>query len=384
MKNINNLYLLLFVLLLCSCKQEFHSEYESLPCQGVRNLSIRDLLFDTIRIDASSTSMAGQWIISNDTFYFADAFLEGVSTFDLKGDYGNKHIEKGRGPNEALSPFVAITHSSDRELVGIDMSWNLYRFDSIYHRKDRLYRLLSEDKYDQSDWNKLVRKPNPEINQMYEFNTRTKKIKIVNNKVLVPILTEHIHYNGYNLKDHAKDFWAETYTFQFFDIKEGKTLQKFGHYPSIYYRKNIPVFSNYNFDLNGDQIYSTFMADTLIYVRNLDGKLLFSFGCSSGLNPEKLPETKTFDEHERARDSQLAQYGYYTDLLATDDYVLRGYKQEGMDKYGMQIYKDFNLVGDVSMDKAFRFIGKNGNFYYILLDIDMDNEYFEIIRFSLP
>lgn len=384
MKNTNNLCLILLFISFLSCKKEYHNEYENLPHQGGKILSIGQLSFDTIRIDASSTSMDGQWSVSNDTFYFADAYLAGVSTFDLYGNFADKHIEKGRGPNEILSPFLAITFSPDRELTGIDMSWYLYRFDTLYHRKDQLYRLYSEVKYDESDWNNLLRKPDPEINQMYEFNTSTKKLKIIGDKVLIPILSEHIHFNGYNLKDRAKDFWAESYTFQLFDIKQGKALQKIGHYPPIYFQKNIPVFSGYNFDLYKDKIYSTFMADSLIYVRNLEGKLLYSFGYSSGLNPEKLPETETFEEHEKVRNDHLARYGYYTDLLVTDDYVLRGYKKEGKGKYGIQIYKDHNLVGDIPMNTAFRFIGKNGNFYYLLLDIDLDNEYFEIVRFRIP
>lgn len=384
MKNINNLYPILLFLLLLSCKKEFHSEYENLPYQGGNSISVSQLSFDTIRIDASSTSMDGQWAISNDTFYFADSYLEGVSTFDLNGNFTGRHIEKGRGPNEVLSPFVAITFSPNGELVGIDKTWHLYRFDTLYHRKDQLYRLLSEVKYNESDWEELLKKPDPEINQMYELNTRTKKLKVTGDRVLIPILTEHVHYNGYNLGNRAKDFWAESYTFQLFDIRQGKALQKIGHYPPIYHQKNIPVFSDYNFDLHGDKIYSTFMADSLIYVRDPEGKLLYSFGCSSGLDAENLPETETFEEYEKVRMDQLAHYAYYTDLLVADEYVLRGYKKEGKDKYGIQIYKGYHLVGDVPMSAPFQFIGRNGNFYYLLLPIDLDNEYFEIARFTIP
>ena len=384
MKNINNICLIIYLISLLSCKEKYHSEYENIPYQGGKNIWIHYLSFDTIRIDASATSMDGQWSIGNDTFYFADAYSVGVNTFNLNGDFGHKHIEKGRGPNEAISPFVAITYSSDKELVGIDMSWNLYCFDTLYRRKNRPYRWLSETKYDQNDWNELMKKPNPETNQMYEFNTRTKKLKITGDKVLVPILTEHVHYNGYNLKDHAKDFWAESYLFQLFDIKQGKALQKIGHYPPIYSQKNIPIFSNYNFDLYKDKLYSTFMADSLIYVRDIEGKLLYSFGSSADLDVKNLPETKTFEEHEESRDEQLTRYGYYTDLLVTNNYTLRGYKREGKNKFGFQIYKKHDLIGDIQINTPFQFIGQNKDYYYLLLPVDIDDEYFEILKFTIP
>lgn len=384
MKNIINLSPLLLLLLLFSCKKEFHSEYDNLPYRGGKNITINRLAFDTIRIDASATSLAGQWLISNDTFYFADEYSVGVSTFDLNGNAVGKHIEKGRGPQEALSNFVAFTFSPERDLVGIDATWNFYRFDTQYQRKEQPYLMHSEVKYDEDDWNELLRKPDPEVNYMYEFNTQTKKIRATDEKVMVPILTEHIHFNGYNLNDHARDFWRESYIFQFFDIKHGKDLQKFGHYPPIYYQKNMPMFADYNFDLFGDKIYTTFMADSLIYVRDPEGKLIYSFGCSADIDTKNLPETKTFNEHEQLRSERLAHYGYYTDLLVASDYVLRGYKKEGKNSYGIQIYKDNQLVGDIPMGTSFQFIGKNRDQYYLLLPTDLDNELFEIHKFSLP
>lgn len=84
------------------------------------------------------------------------------------------------------------------------------------------------------------------------------------------------------------------------------------------------------------------------------------------------------------RNRSFAVEGYYTDLFVADDYVLRGYKKDGKNNYGIQIYKDYDLIGDVPLNSSFRFIGKNGGFYYLLLGVDLDNECFEIARFKLP
>lgn len=115
----------------------------------------------------------------------------------------------------------------------------------------------------------------------------------------------------------------------------------------------------------------------------MNGKLLYSFGYSSGLNFDKLFATSTLEEYERAKVNQLPKYAYYTDLFAKGDYVFRGYKKEGKNGYGLQIYKNNDLIGDVPMKESFKFIGEANGFYYLLLPVDLDNECFKILKFKL-
>lgn len=383
MKNINKICLILLLLITACQQNNFYNEYENLPNKGSQKLSINQLTFDTITIDGTSTSLEGQWLVNDRGLYFADFYMVGISEFDLNGNFKESHIEKGRGPHEALSPFVASTFSSKRELIGIDMGWLVHRYDTLYKRQDKLYKLLSDIKFEDNDWDRLLGRPDPEIDYMYEFNVKTKKIKVINDTLLIPILTEHIHYNGYNIGNNTEDFWAESYIFQMFDIKQGKTLKKFGNYSPIYRRANIPLFSTYNFDVSNNKIFTSFAVDSLIYVRDLNGKLLYSFGFSSGLSFDKLLVTSTLEEYERAKVNQLPKYAYFTDLFVKGDYVLRGYKKEGKNGYGLQIYRNCDLIGDIPMKESFKLIGEANGFYYLLLPVDLDNECFKILKFKM-
>ena len=83
------------------------------------------------------------------------------------------------------------------------------------------------------------------------------------------------------------------------------------------------------------------------------------------------------------REKQLKKYGYFTTLTVAGDYLFRGYKREGEQGYGLQIYKNKDLVGDIHTKEAVNILGYQDGFYYGELPVDVDNEQFRIIRFKL-
>ena len=78
------------------------------------------------------------------------------------------------------------------------------------------------------------------------------------------------------------------------------TFKLVGHYPSVYAKKNIPVFGRYSFLVKGNEIMVSFNADPKIYVMSLSGEPLYSFGVADDLISGVYPETVTFEDFEEA------------------------------------------------------------------------------------
>ncbi len=367
-----------------SCHHAAIDEYAGLEHKGSKNITLTTFSFDTIRIDASSTSLEGQWLMNGNKLVFLDKFLVGVKEFDLDGNFLGRYINKGNGPNEVLSPFFVSAYDESDNLVTMDGGWAIQVFDPSYKSLNKPYRLLSDIEYKGRDWQNLLTKPDPEEVQMYEYNFYSKRIKSSKNKLIIPVITEHIRYNGYETGSNARDFWAESYIYMTVDMNKWTTGKVFGHYPPVYQTKNIPVFSDHSFDIYQDKIYASFAADSLIYVRDMTGKLLYSIGYASDSIKGDYPQTKTFDEHELLKTKHLATYGHYGKLSIIGEYIFREYKNDGKSgQYGIQIYRNDEMIGDVALDAPVEIIGKYGDYFYGVLPVNIDNEQFNLVKFQL-
>jgi len=369
------------VFALHACNGEFHSEYANLPHKGQKDITIISLNADTLFLDASSTSFEGQWYLHDGRFIFADYSLIGVREFDLNGNFVARHIQKGRGTNEWHSPFVSITYSKG-DLIGIDGSWIIQVFDSLYQRRYSPYTLLSDIYYDEQDWNKLLRKPNVETTHMYSFNLDSRALSVLGDNLIIPVVTEHIDYNGY-YGSSRKDFWEKSYIYLMVDYNSQKTGNKFGKYPPIYQTKNIPAFSIYSFDQLKSQLFTSFAADSLIYIHDQNGKLIYSFGYDAPGMKRDYPETESFEEFTKVFRDHLKRHSYYTQIKVADPYIFRCFKREEDLGYGMQIYKDYDLIGEILMKERLVMLGVYENVYYGVLPVNYETELFRIIRFKL-
>ena len=77
------------------------------------------------------------------------------------------------------------------------------------------------------------------------------------------------------------------------------------------------------------------------------------------------------------------KYGYYERIKVVNDYLFRSYKKDGDIGYGLQIYKDDDLIGDVSFSEEVYIIGYSNGCYYGVLPVNVDLEQFRIIKFKL-
>jgi hypothetical protein len=283
-----------------------------------------------------------------------------------------------------IAPARLSEPTSDGGLVMIDSSWWIYLYDSLYHRQDDPYRFLSDRMAGSFDWGHLLRNPDPEVTEMYEPYLLIGRIKIADGTLFLPVITEHIDYNGYEKGSRAKRYWAETHNMISIDLGDRTTRELFGSYPPVYQERVIPVFSEFDFDVADDKLYTTFAADSLVYVRDVvGGGLLYSFGCAAQGVSHSYPSTGTFEEYEEVSDAQLKKYGYYTRLVYAGGYLFRGYKKEGAEGFGLQVYRGEELIGDIQTGEEIRIIGEDSGYFYGALPVDLDGERFRIVRFTL-
>lgn len=360
------------------------SEYAGLVHQGVKSASgINDIIGDTLFVEAGATSLEGQWLLKDNRLVYVDKHLVGIREYDLEGNFIRKKISKGRGPDEMGIPFFVSAVTAGTGLLGLDGKWQIYGYDSDYRWTFPPFRFLSDNPINDENYNELFSNPHAEQIAIYEYNFNVRRLCRNGYLLFVPVVVEHVHFNGYEINGKAKEFWRTSHIFACVDLSEQRTQKIFGTYPPLYLERNIPNFSDYDFAVVDGCLYSAFAADSLIYIRNMEGVLKSTMGFSAPGISRNYPETATVDEAESLREKQLEEYGYYTTLTIAGDYLFRGYKQEGDKGYGLQIYKGSDLVGDIHTREAVNVLGYQDGFYYGELPVDVDNERFRIIKFRL-
>ena len=342
------------------------------------------IIVDTLRIDASATSLRGEWDIRDDKLFFTDYSLTGIREYSSEGQFIEAHIKKGRGPGESPFPFNTVCFGEDRRLYTLDQSWFYSVYDSTLTETVDKYRFLSETNYKKGDWNRLLLHPDPEVDNMYEFNLDVRDMKPMDvGQVLVPVYTEHAVFNAYSSVNH-RSFWKNAYLFMIVDPGIGEVVSKFGHFPAIYQKRRIPAFYRYGFDVGKDGIYVSFAADSLIYIydrTSLTPKS--SFGRSFlGFN-DNYPENKSFDDYSSSWLDLQKEYGWFGRVLSDGRWFFRSYKLAADAGYGIQVYKDYTLVSDLHFNEEPSIIGKIGLYYYVSVPVDTTNDQFVFYRFKI-
>ncbi len=387
--DIKGLILSLFLFLSLSCKnsQDF---YYGLEHRGDRRISVQHISVDSIFFDASMTSLSGQWLISpaGNKLFFADRYAVGVYSYYLDGKYDTSFITQGRGPAEMSTPSLSACFDENGNFISLDHNSGVNIFSHDFSTR-LFYEPLSwfvaiDSSFNNRSWQNLYNSPNPEIPQMYEYNSYVGRISYSSGKLFMPIITEHVSYNGYEKGSHASDFWKNAYTFICYDpLRISSSFKMLGHYPSVYQKNNLPVFSRYDFCVSENKVYVSFNADPYIYVMDVEGNPLYSLGFPDTKIKGDYPSTSTFEEFEERAKKQRKKYGYYDKLYVDHDYVLRTcHISDGECK--LQIYKNNDLIGDVMLPYNCQILGRGADgYYYAFKRADYENEQFVIIKFTI-
>lgn len=362
--------------------------YADLEHMGKENVTFTSVVFDTLRLDAQYTSLSGQWHMKDSLLCFVDEYAVGVKEYDLDGIFVAEHIRQGKGPDEVIAAsFSSSFDKTTGDLIMQDSNCFIHRFSKDYRKLFSLnqawFSALSQD-FGNKGWSDLYNNPDPETPQMYEYNYVCDRIQAIDSEVIMPVITEHVRYNGYD-KRFSKGFWADSYIFiRFRPEAIGSERALFGHYPSVYRRKNIPVFAGYDFYAEETGLAVTFNADSRIFLMDYDGNPVGIFGFPEEGISGNYPETNSFEEYESKFKDMRNEYGYYDRLVRCGDYIFRTCRLDDSAGTVLQIYDaDYDLIGRIPVGDGFEVIGEYNGTYYAYGSLDLDSEQFVLLSFRI-
>lgn len=383
MKSINQILLGLcgICCMASSCSLKGNKSYYDVPYKADEDISCGISIIDTLRIDGSTSSLSGIWLSNNGKLYFCDNNMVSIKEYDKDGNFLQRIIRSGRGPGEWYSPFVYCCFDTEGKLYCVDGMWNILNFSPELVLSDNIFRLM-ESSYLTQDWNDLRNHPDPENINMYEYNVERRGLAIMGDKLVFPIVTDHIEYNGYDTRAHSKDFWQNSYNMMFAGLDDDSYVP-FSHFPGFYQSGNYPLYSEYCFDVRNDsQLLVSYMSDPKIYVFDSNCDLSYAFGIpSKEVNTKGYRQTedfKAFEKYYSSRMTGISGYGY---IKCIGDYTFRTYKSDKA--YGIQIYSGDSLTGDAVTSEEWKVFGSIDDVFYASLTSDYQAEEHRIIRFEL-
>lgn len=370
-----------------SCHNE-PGPYDGIVARGAKKITINSLTFDTLRVDAKYTSLSGQWHMKDSILCFVDEYAVGVKEYDLEGNFLGDHIRQGNGPDEVIAPsFISTFDKTTGDFVMEDSNCFIYRFSKDYKKLftlDKAWFTALSQNFGNKGWSDLYNNPDPEVPEMYEYNFECARMQSVDSEVIMPVITEHVSYNGYDRR-YNKGFWKDSYIFiRFRPEKIASSKVLFGHYPPIYSKRNIPAFSKYDFCADEKGVIVTFAADSRIFIMDYEGNIAGSFGFPEDGISGNYPATSSFEEYESKRKKMMEQYGFYDRLARCGDYIFRTCHLDKSAGTILQIYDgNYDLVGRVPVGDGFEVIGECNGTYYAYNSLDLDSEQFIIITFRI-
>ena len=373
-----HILMLAFTVVLCACtptssvfleRGEVRIQYEAMR------------ITDTVIIDASHMSMDGRWHIYGKQLFYIDNHQVYLKHFDTLGNFLERKLEHGRGPNELLSPPVFFGYTTENEIIYIDKNWFFYRFTEE-GKEQYCHQFLKDVIFNASDWQDLFQRPNPENVMMYELEIQYRQFALFKDWIIIPIATEHINFNGFDKTAHAKEFYERAYNLGAFNRQTFFQEHFFGFYPSIYRKKMIPNFIASCVAADEHYLYVGYEADPLVYVYDDHLEPAFAFGFEGVDMKNNYPETSSVGDAFDKRKEQRQKYDHYGALQYITPYLFRSYTSGGIVR--LQVYENTNLVADINTgSREFQMMGYIEPYYYACVACDIDNEEYRIIKFKI-
>ncbi|CAL2089320.1 hypothetical protein [Tenacibaculum sp. 190524A05c] len=359
-----------------------------------KNFSQKRIIIDSIKIDTLDfevveSSFDGFLKIDNNNINFIDSRFGWFFTFDKYGHLISKNLGQGAGPKEINTGFIdAYIKLSNGKHVFIGSGYDVHIHNEDFEREKILIMQwdLKNESYEINPQNL-----NPEMHRLYSpdysnFNLQ----QISDNEIYFPILAQHRFFNKFN----SHRYFEESRILAKLNLDSKKIESLEGRKSREYLRYSF--LSNYDFfdyqhSLKSNKTFITYEVDSLIYVYDKSFNNIYSFGNSGkhigntdffeykgGLNNEKeFREAYTFEK---------SKTGFYKNLIyfEDEDILIRTYFiGNSRTQDGMQVYIKNELIADVRVPKAFKVIGKIGDYFYSDIVINEEDNYFKCYKFKL-
>lgn len=376
MKNLVALCIVVCAIVGCSQKE---TNFKAAPVKNEPKTNVCSVLgVEKIVLDSVKTSSYGESYITNDgRIAFMDKNYCILSEFDTSGHLLKTSLGYGSGPTELQIGRVAgQTYMKDGRLA------------LLGHNLD--FHVVSPDLKDK-DFFVLNRIPNVDLYQSsltYTNQYSDMVCRNYENNVYFNVYSEH---PDFNYLDHMDDYLAKCCHIWEIDInaKEDKGLHAPG-YPESYYDepyKNVP-FLGTCFDIdNQGNFYVKYDKDSLVYEYTHDFEPLKTYGYAGMDMNTNYMAIHSYKESRKNYRSERNNRGYYYWVEYVDETGLLfvSYRKDSEESDGLQVYKNGQLISDVTVPKKFRVMGYIAPYYYsyIIPLLDEEDDSLVMYRFKL-
>lgn len=351
------------------------------PSKSINSLELSKI---EIQDNGNPVGKGFSYVLDNQLLFFDLARGE-VLEIDPETGSQKVLISKGEGPNE-VPRFMSFTHSDDKR-VFLD-GYTFFVYDSNWEQVGRnSYDFLANDELTDVEAN-----PNGEMIGTYELKYWENQPHIVDDKLWINIESSNPKFNFLMNESYYRDSRIV-----------GEVNLNTGEVERILGRKT-PIYLNYRFIPHNDVFYLmpygddfilSFHPDSAIYIVDKRLNLKSYFGAKGIEMDQAYREMSDYEEYSTSFRDAWTKKGYYKHVYGSkeDNVVMRTYtqgnKNEEVMNYGdnpkrLQIFKNFQLIGDVEVPTYFKVIGKIGEYYYADgSGENPDNEEILIYRFKI-
>lgn len=358
--------------------------YEVPPNKTIlpNDIKINNITTDTISIDTNiETSFAGQFSIFNNKIYFFDEVFGYTYRFTKKGALIDRNMGKGRGPNEIPRFDYAIVSENAHYFLNAGNS-TVSLYDNSF-KKEKDFTINNPKERPVKE---VMENPMSSMFDAYEFDYGIPNAFQLWDKehFAISITASHPKFNGYFNSDL---YYNHSRILAIVNINSGNIIDLIGRRSPFYLsHQNLPNFDHFNYQINQNEVYISFWADGIIYVLDKkSGLAVNKFGVEGRDMQTDYMTTLTYEAAERNWRKDMENYGYYNYLkyLPNKQLLFRGYSK-GNDALmdGLQIYKDYKLIGDIDVFKGLEIIGEIDDYIYAVNSKSQSNN-LEVYKLKL-
>lgn len=351
------------------------------PSKSINSLELSKIEIQDI---GNPVGKGFSYVLDNQLLFF-DLAREEVLEIDPETGSQKVIITKGEGPNE-VPRFESFTHSEDMR-VFLD-GYAFFVYDSNWEQVGRnSFRFYENDELSEIEAN-----PSGEMIGVYEFKFWENQPHIVDDKLWINIESSNPKFNFLMNESYYRDSRIVGEV----NLNTGEVENILGRKPPIYLNyKFIPYNDVFYLMPYGDDFILSFHPDSAIYIVDKRLNLKSYFGAKGIEMDQAYREMSEIEEYSTSFQDAWTKKGYYKHVYGSkeDNVVMRTYtlgnKNQEILNYGdnpkrLQIFKNFQLIGDVEVPTYFKVIGRIGEYYYADgSGENPDNEEILIYRFKI-